>query len=191
MIPLLKDLALETLRDPASAARRILSMGLSSQAIWTGVALVAVVNTLLYSLSILQFEGMTGAQTGMNLPILYLALLSAAMVIGALVLQWIGKMMGGTAEFLDLLVLLAWLQGLRAVAQAALIALMMVSTSLANLAALALGLYGLWLMAQFVNTAQGWDSLGKAIMSLVLAGVGFVLALSIFVLLIGASSMGM
>ncbi|MEZ5675405.1 MAG: YIP1 family protein [Thalassovita sp.] len=186
----LKDLALETLTAPRVAAARILDLRLGMDVIWTLLALVAVVNTIFYSLSITQFEVVSGIATGMNLPLLYLGMLAGSMVLGALVLRWVGQMFGGRASFPDLMVLVIWLQALRAAAQALLLLVMMVSPGLANLAAIGLGLFGLWLLANFLDVAQGWNSLGKSFAVLVITGLGFVFGLSLFMLLIGASAMG-
>lgn len=186
----LKDLALETLTAPRVAAARILDLRLGMDVIWPLLALVAVVNTIFYSLSITQFEVVSGIATGMNLPLLYLGMLAGSMVLGALVLRWVGQMFGGRASFPDLMVLVIWLQALRAAAQALLLLVMMVSPGLANLAAIGLGLFGLWLLANFLDVAQGWNSLGKSFVVLVITGLGFVFGLSLFMLLIGASAMG-
>lgn len=190
MIPDLKSLAVTSVTAPRIAAARLLDLRLPSEVIWTLLALVVVVNTILYSLSITLFEATSGVVTGMNLPVLYLALLAAAVVIGAIVLRWLGQALGGQATLNQILVVLVWLQALRAVAQLGLLVLMALVPALANLVAIGLGLLGLWLLANFLDVAQGWNSLGKSVLVMVLAGVGFVLGLSLFMLLIGATAMG-
>jgi len=186
----LKELLIQSVAAPRAVAAQILDLKLSNQILWTLMALVAVLNTILYSLSIFVFEASTGLKTGMNLPMLYLALLSAAMVIGAMVLRWVGQIWGGRAMLNDMFAMVVWLQALRAVAQAGLLVLMVVAPGLSNLVAIGLGMFGLWLMANFLDVAQGWNSLGKSIVVLVLTGLGFAFGLSFFMLLIGATAMG-
>lgn len=190
MIPDLKSLAVTSVTAPRIAAARLLDLRLPSEVIWTLLALAVVVNTILYSLSITLFEATSGVVTGMNLPVLYLALLAAAVVIGAMVLRWLGQALGGQATLNQILLVLVWLQALRAVAQLGLLVLMALVPALANLVAIGLGLLGLWLLANFLDVAQGWNSLGKSVLVIVLAGIGFVLGLSLFMLLIGATAMG-
>ena len=185
-----KSLITETVTAPRSAAERVLALGLGKESLGLLVALVAVVNTILYSLSLSLFESSTGVQTGMNLPILYLMILTSVIVLGAVVLRWVGQMFGGQASLGQLLSLIVWLQVMRAIAQAGLLVLTLILPGLANMVALVLGLFGLWIMVNFLDVAQGWNSLGKSFLVMVLAGGGFVFGLSLFMLLIGASPMG-
>jgi hypothetical protein len=186
----LKDLAIETIRTPRSAAEKILGLSLRSEVIWTALALVAVLNALLFSASITLLETRDGIVSGLNLPFLYLALMVAAMVIGSMVLSWIGQVMGGRATLMQLLPLVIWLQALRAAAQLGVIVLVLVLPGLADLISLMIGLYGLWILANFIDVAQGWRSLGKSIISMLIAGFGFAFGLSLFLLLIGAGGTG-
>ncbi len=187
----LKDMVVLSVTKPREAATRILALPLGTEALWTAFALVAVINTLLYSLSITLFEASTGMKTGMNVPALYLALLSAAMLGGAMAIAWIGRALGGKATLMRILPLVIWLQVLRAIAQLGLIVAMLVAPGLANALSVGVGLYGLWLMANFLDVAQGWKSLGKSFLVMVLTGLVFVFALSLFMALVGATAMGM
>lgn len=186
----LKDLAIETVLAPRQAAARLLQLRLGKDSLWLLVALVAVVNTILYSLSILLFERQTGLTTGMNQPALYLMLLSGVIIIGSLVIRWIGQILDGKASLTDILTLMIWLQFMRALVQAGLFVVMLIAPGLSNMIAMAVGLFGLWIMVNFLDVAQGWNSLGKSFLVLVLTGLGFVFGLSFFLLLIGATSVG-
>lgn len=186
----LKSLVVETVTNPRGAAERVLDLRLGRDSLGLLVALVAVVNTILYSLSITLFETSTGFQTGMNLPILYLLILTTVIVLGAVVMQWVGQAFGGQASLAELLSLIVWLQAMRAIAQAGLLVMTLILPGLANMVALVLGLFGLWIMVNFLDVAQRWNSLGKSFVVMVLAGFGFVFGLSLFMLLVGASPMG-
>ncbi|WP_420567318.1 YIP1 family protein [Thalassovita sp.] len=189
MIPL-KELAIETIRTPRKSAERILSLELRPEAIWTALALVAVLNALLFSASVTLLEARVGIVSGFNLPFLYLALMVAVMVIGSMVLAWIGQLMGGRARLMDLLPLVIWLQALRAAAQLGVIVVIFVLPGLADMVSLMVGLYGLWILVNFIDVAQGWQSLGKSIVTMLIAGFGFAFGLSLFLLLIGAGGTG-
>lgn len=186
----LKALAVETITAPRQAAARLLELRLSMNNLWLLVALAAVVNTILYSLSIMLFESQYGLTTGMNQPALYLMLLVAVIVIGSLVIRWIGQILNGKASLPEILTLMVWLQFMRALVQAGLLAVMLIVPGLSNIIAMAVGLFGLWIMVNFLDVAQGWSSLGKSFLVLVLTGLGFVFGLSFFLLLIGATSVG-
>jgi hypothetical protein len=48
-----QDLASETFRDPKRAAERLMRMGIPMQAVWLGVALVAILAVIVVRLSVL------------------------------------------------------------------------------------------------------------------------------------------
>lgn len=190
MLPL-KALAKETVLSPRTAAEKILSLTPPREVVWTALALVAVLNTIMFSASLTLLEARDGIVSGLNLPFLYLALMVSAMVIGSMVLAWIGQIMGGQATLMQLLPLVIWLQALRAAAQLAVLLLIVILPGLADMVSLIIGLYGLWILANFIDVAQGWRSIGKSIMTMLIAGFGFAFGLSVFLLLIGAGSMGL
>ena len=202
----LKDLAVETVLSPRSAAEKIVSLRLPSDVVWTGLALVVILNAIIYAVTSMVSLSFLDADTIEFLlgdplfrasllmasqPWLYALLLVAAITISAMVLVWIGQMMGGQARLADLLPLIVWLQGLRAIAQVFVLVLVVLLPGLADMVSLLIGLYGLWILVNFVDVAQGWRSLGKSFVTMLIAGFGFMFGLSLFLLLIGAGSMGL
>lgn len=202
----LKDLAVETVLSPRSAAEKIVSLRLPSDVVWTGLALVVILNAIVYAVTSMVSLSFLDADTIEFLlgdplfrasllmasqPWLYALLLVAAITISAMVLVWIGQMMGGQARLADLLPLIVWLQGLRAIAQVFVLVLVVLLPGLADMVSLLIGLYGLWILVNFVDVAQGWRSLGKSFVTMLIAGFGFMFGLSLFLLLIGAGSMGL
>ena len=202
----LKALAKETILSPRSAAEKIIGYGLPAKAVWTALALVVVLNAMIYALTSivsLSFIAPEMLDTLMGDPMfratvllasqpwLYGVLLVAAMVISATVLVWIGQMMGGQARLMTMLPLIVWLQGLRAAAQLVVLGLVLILPGMADLVSLLFGLYGLWILVNFIDVSQGWRSLGKSMVTMFIAGFGFMFGLSLFLLLIGAGSLGL
>ncbi|CUH62803.1 Yip1 domain protein [Thalassovita gelatinovora] len=190
-LPDLKQLALETLRNPRNAARQILDMRLDSTILWTAMALIVVLNAILNGMTVPLLPLPETMPTIFASPWLFAVILGGGIVISTFLLTWVGRMLGGRADLVDILALIVWLQALRLVMQAFVFALFFFSTLLSDLVALAAGLYGLWITIAFLDEAQGFGSIFKAILVLVLTMLGLAFGLSFFLLLIGASSAGL
>ncbi|WP_323782414.1 Yip1 family protein [Thalassovita sp.] len=190
-LPDLKQLALDTLRSPRDAARQILDMRLDSPVLWTALALIVVLNAILNGITIPLLPLPETVPMIFAAPWMFAIVLGGGIVISTFLLTWVGRMLGGRAELVDILALIVWLQALRLVVQAAVFVLFFFSTLLSDLIALAAGLYGLWITIAFLDEAQGFGSVLKTIMVLVLTMLGVAFGLSFFLLLIGASSAGL
>jgi len=190
-LPDLKQLALDTLRSPRDAARQILDMRLDSPVLWTALALIVVLNASLNGITIPLLPLPETVPMIFAAPWMFAIVLGGGIVISTFLLTWVGRMLGGRAELFDILALIMWPQALRLVVQAAVFVLFFFSTLLSDLIALAAGLYGLWITIAFLDEAQGFGSVLKTIMVLVLTMLGVAFGLSFFLLLIGASSAGL
>lgn len=186
-----KQLALDTLRAPRHAARQILALRLDTSALWTALALIVVLNAILNGLTLPLLMAPDMLPAAFASPWLFALILGGSMVIGTFVLTWVGQIMGGRARLSDMLALVVWLQTLRLVVQAAAFVLYFVVPALSDMLALIAGLWGIWITIAFIDEAQGYGSVLKAIMVLVVTILGLAFGLSFFLLLIGVSSPGM
>ncbi|MDF9302748.1 YIP1 family protein [Tritonibacter mobilis] len=174
-----KDLLVETIVNPASAARRIMALNLTDEVVWTGFALNVVLSVLLYAgQSVLLgdpsnalFPGLSPALFGAFLVVLQLSYTAASMVAA----RW----MGGDAEFGTILGLLVWLRIVNIVVQVIAIAMVFVIAPLAVLFNFAAALYGLYVLAHFTKEGFGLSSLGKSAGVILLAGLGAMIAVLI------------
>lgn len=185
----LSGLALETIQSPRAAAQKIMNLNLGRDVLWTGLGLVAALNAMIYSVSLL-FADTTLLPPLFANPILFFLIVTGVLVITIHAFHWTGQMLGGQGDLADLLALLVWLQALRAVAQAIVLLLMLLAPVLGQLFSLVVGVLGLWITVNFISEAQGKPGLGHGIAVLVLSAVGIVFGLMILVALIGAGSLG-
>ncbi|MCX7565448.1 YIP1 family protein [Sulfitobacter sp. F26169L] len=185
----LKSLALETIQSPRSAAQKIMSLHLSRDVLWTGLALVAVINAIIYSFSLFLSDTSVLPPIFSN-PILFFVIITGLLVLSVHAFYWTGRAMGGQGDLGDLLALLVWLQGLRAVAQLVMFVLILLSPLLAQLFSLAIGVLGLWITVNFITEALRLPSLMYGVGVLILAAVGLMIGLMIFIGLIGLGAMG-
>ncbi|MEQ9693261.1 Yip1 family protein [Shimia sp. SDUM112013] len=191
MMPFLTALLVQTLRAPAEAGRTLCALNLNREMGWSALFLACILNTLAYFASISLFPVPSEAMLPMMAtPILTLITLFSAMTVTVFALFWTGRILDGEARFGDILTMIAWMQFLRVLVQVATIVLMFVLPSLAYVLVMGAGLYGIWIMVHFLQVAHGFDGLGKAIFTLVLAVLGMTMGLSLFLSVMGVTAMG-
>ena len=192
--PIFRDLVIETIRAPRDAAGRLLGMGVPRDVLWMALALMCVLNAIVYSVS-LQISPPSSDVAGLvpgafQSPLLFALFLFGALVITVFVLHWIGQSLGGQASLWDILVLLTWLQVLRLLFQATVLVLSLVSLSLSALVVLGGSIYAIYILAAFIDRAHGFDNLVKALGIMVLAIVAIAVGVSMLLAVIGGAIMG-
>ena len=185
----LRALAIETVQSPRTAARKIMGLHLSREVLWTGLVLAGAVNTIIYSTSLLMTDISMLPALFRN-PLMFFVLITGLLALTVHAFYWTGRALGGRGDLGELLALLVWLQGLRAVAQAVMVVLLPISPVLGQLFSLVVGILGLWITVNFVAEALRLPSLFHALGVLLVAAVGMVLGLVILAGLIGISAMG-
>lgn len=182
-----QSLVVQSVTNPKAVAERVLSWRLEPQVLWQGMALVAIVNAILSTLSNL-IAPVPDALSGLMFSPLVFAIIVAAGLVGTVaVLTWIGGVLGGTGGFNDMLALLIWLQVLRALAQVVLLVLLLAMPILATFFVLFVTVATLWIFINFVQVGLGLRSIGQAIAVVIAAAAGLVLGLSLLLSLFGIS----
>ncbi|HKL65206.1 MAG TPA: YIP1 family protein [Roseovarius sp.] len=184
------SLVRQTLFEPRDAAQRIVSSGLSARDGWLALALMAVLNTLVYSLSARLNPPADPAMSEMmgpalGAPLVFAAALFAALALTAVAFMQAGRALGGTATTTDMLVLLAWMQALRLMVQVVLVVLAMAMPALAGIVVIVAAVWGLWILLAFMAEAHGFESLWRAAGALAIAFAGLVFGLSLLFSLVG------
>ncbi len=185
----LKALALETLQSPRTAADKIIALALNRDILWTALFLVAAVNSIVYSFSLLLHDA-SALPSFLTNPLIFFVIVSGVLVMSVHAFYWMGRAAGGTGDLGDLLALMVWLQALRAIAQFVLFVLTLLSPVLAQLFSLVVGAFGLWITVNFITQALHLRSLLHGLGVLVLAAVGLVFGLLLLGGLIGLVAIG-
>jgi hypothetical protein len=185
----------QTLLDPRGAARRILSLGLSLREGWLALALMAVLNTLVYSLSIALSPPRDPTAVDMMGPAVHMPVLFALMLFGALAftvlaLAHVGRFLGGQGGVGDLLALLTWMQVLRLLVQLGVAVLALVAPAVGALVVLVAAAWGSVILMVFVDVAHGFDSLFRAAGVMLASVVLLAVALGVLFSLIGVTVVG-
>ncbi|WP_299147999.1 YIP1 family protein [uncultured Tateyamaria sp.] len=193
------QLAVDTVRDPKGTADRIMGWDVDRTTLYMALCAVAAINAILATGPVVLAGQAVDDVARAALPVLALLerpILLFVLIAGGLVVMvqglfWAGRAMGGQGEMSDLLVLLVWLQALRAVAQAAILLLSFVVPTLAGLAALGVMILAFWLMLHFISAALRFDSLLHALGLLVAVVVGVFIGLMLILTVMGVSAGGL
>ncbi|WP_299369809.1 Yip1 family protein [uncultured Tateyamaria sp.] len=193
------ELAVDTLRDPQATAQRIMAWELDSRIVYMALFAVAAVNAILTSAPVVLLPGSVDDAARQAMPILTLmerpfvlfALVAGGLVVMVQALYWAGRAMGGQGSMVDMLVLLVWLQGLRAAAQLVVFVLSLAVPMLAGLFALIVVVVAFWLLLHFISAAHRFGSLFQAFGLFVSVIAGLFLGLMLILTLMGVSAGGL
>ncbi|MAU54105.1 MAG: YIP1 family protein [Roseovarius sp.] len=189
------SLARQTLFEPRLAAARILGMGLPLSAAWMGLALMAVLNTLVYTLSLQLGPPADPAAMSMtgparDMPLLFSVMLFGGLALTALALAHVGRFLGGQGGLAEIVPLLAWMQALRLLVQLGVVVLALAAPVLAALVVLVAAVWGVVILLVFVDEAHGLGGLFRAAGVVVVSILALAVGLSLVIGLIGAPMIG-
>lgn len=176
--PLIATLLPETFRDPQSAARRIIALGLPMEARWLGLALVVVLAVIETQIALLLIPGSGQPEflAVLSDPLVGVPAQALALFLVALVIDRIGAVFGGRGRFADALLLVVWIEFVMTLAQAAQLLAMLVLPPVGALLAIAVMIGFIWILAQFIAALHGFENLFKVILGMV---VGFAIVVTI------------
>lgn len=176
-----------TLSDPAGAARQVMALRLNTSEGLMAIAAMAVLDTLLTVLT-MQFAGPvpeSAIQDVLNNPFLLAVSQFFALVLGAFLMWRVGKMFGGTGTFAKSLALTAWLEVVLMLLKLGQLAVLLLLPVLAAPVLLASAFAYFYLLTQFTAALNGFTSLIKTFLGILLTlfAMVFLLGLAIALLL--------
>jgi hypothetical protein len=184
------QLAILTLRDPASAAEVVLNWRMPKEAVWTAVALVSVIITMLSTLSNMIFPVPAPLSALVANPFMYFVIAAGGFIATVHAIYWTGRMMGGQGDINDLMVLLLWLQALRAAAQVGVLILLVLAPVLASFLVLFVAAATLWVFVHFISIGLQLNSILRALVVLIVGALALIAGMSFLLSLIGISAVG-
>ncbi|WP_193082476.1 YIP1 family protein [Pseudooceanicola spongiae] len=177
------DLARQSILNPMAAAPLLVSTPLNPAVVPLTLALVAVLNGLLYGI-LLPVDFFSG---GFASPIVLATLVGGVVWGSAAILAAVGRMFGGHGTTTTLLRVTLWLQILRLTAQVVLSVVGMIVPGLAWMVGMAAGIWGIYMMICFVAAAHGFDTRLKAVGVVGVTFVSAVLLLSVLLSAMGVA----
>ena len=180
-----QTLIVTTVTDPGQVARGLIDLKLPREALWTGLALAAVLNAILIGISnIVAYPDPLMPQL-LQMPVLLGFAVFVALATLVFAFSLCGRWLGGHGSFDEVMVVVLWLQALRILVQVTTLVLAFIAPILALLIAFAAGLLGIYITLHFLNEAHRLQSLGKAAGVLIASMVLMVLALTFLLSLVG------
>jgi len=180
-----------TVQNPAQAAGFLRQIHVDRVTGWMILILAIVLNTLAYFASISMFPPPQDiAIPLLETPFLVFTVLGSTMVTLVFAFFWVGRMFDGKATFDTILLMVGWLQYMRLAIQLVGMALMLIAPALSSLFVMAAGLYGIWVVINFLQVAHGFETPAKAIAVIVFSFVGLAVGLSVFLSLIAVTAFG-
>ncbi len=186
----LRQLTVLSVRDPAGGARAVLAWPLSREALWLALALIAVLNALLFSFSNLLVPGPSPLPGLFSVPLVYCAIVAGGLVLMVYALFWAGRFLGGSGSIDGIMRIVLWLQALRLLVQAAALVLILTLPLLSALLVFAASIYGIYMLLHFIKQAHGLNSIARAAGVLVAAMLAIVLGLTLLISLFGGPIVG-
>jgi hypothetical protein len=184
MMQQFRELVTLTVLRPAEAMAQIKAMQLPIRIAWVVLVIGVMLSTVAIFARVLVFpvEIFPGVLfLDVVTPFGLFVTMTIVAGASAVLLTYAGRQLGGSASFTTVLTYVAWLQVMRAVVEGAGLIVSFASFQLAVLAINLAGLYGIWIILQFQKVSHGFDSVGRALGSLVLTFVGLVLVISLLV----------
>lgn len=183
------DLLWQTPFHPREAARRLIDMDLPGGLVWMVLGLMAILNAIVYTLSVEMAPQGDGAAMLMppafQAPILFAALLFGALALTVVALYYVGQGLGGEAALLDILVLMTWLQVLRLLVQGMVLVLTLGVPALGALLVVVAAIWGVYILIGFIDAAHRFENRFKATGVIVLSFVAMAIGLSTLLSLAG------
>lgn len=185
----LTDLAVLSVRDPATAVRALQSLNLPMSLRWTILAISVLLSTLLAGLARAMFPIPPELENGLTRilaqPFQLVGIQFVTITLSAALMAGVGRSFGGKGDFADALLLVGWMQIMLVVLQAAQLVLLGIMPFFSSLLSLAtVGLF-LYFIIQFAKALHGFQSTFLVILGFI--GTVFVVG---FVLSLIAASMG-
>ncbi|SPJ22725.1 Yip1 family protein [Palleronia abyssalis] len=183
-------LAGETVRDPRVTFARLRNLDLPQGALWEALVLVVVVSVLMAELGNMLLlatipEG-TDAPQFLS-PFVFGALQFVILAVSVILIDRVGRAMGGEGRVEDALLAVVWLQFIMICLQVVQSAFLFILPGVAGLILIAgIGLF-LYLLTAFVAELHGFASMGRVFGMILVVLVGVALGLSFILTLTGVT----
>lgn len=173
-------------------ARKVVAVDVPRNTLWTGLALVAVINVILVTL----LQLLTPAPVAFQDQVFGLSPFSYAAIIGIFLVMfvygtfYVGQMLGGKGTLVATLAIIVWFQSVSLTLEVIQLVLVLISPAIASLfGLLSLGAL-IWCFVNFVNVLHEFNNLGKAIAAVVLALLATGLAAGLLMAILGIGPSG-
>ncbi len=185
----LLGMALQSIPEPRKVARDLFAEGFSQRALWYMLALILVLSTMLRVVGVALYPPPEGTPPLLSLsPLLIGALGGGFTVLSVVLIDRIGRAMGGTGHFSQALVTMVWLSSLNLLLSATVLGLGLFAPGMALLL-VPLGYLALfYIMTMFITELHGFSSPGAVAGMIVVTFIAAIFCLAFVLTLLGFGS---
>lgn len=176
-----------SIMEPSDSARKVIDMNVPRDALWTGLALVAVLNVILVVLlqmispAPVAFQEQAFALS----PFGFTAIIGIFFILFVFGIFYAGQIMGGEGTLQASLAIVVWFQSVSLTLEGIQLILVLISPAIASLfGLLSLGAL-IWCFMNFINVLHGFQNLGKALVAVFMALIGTALLAGIALAILG------
>lgn len=191
-LPDLLRLVFETLRAPRPTFARLHRMNLPAEALWMALALTVVISMIFGVLMVLVL-GDPPPQSDPEMavaspnPIVLGLAQFAILLVSVILIDRIGRMMGGSGDLPGAILAVAWLQFVLTCFQIVQTTVVLISPFLGVPLFIAGLVIFFWLLTCFIAELHGFASLGRVFGMVLFVMMGFALGLSVLLTLLGVT----
>ncbi|WBU64651.1 YIP1 family protein [Paracoccus aerodenitrificans] len=177
----LKILARNSLQNPPLALRQLQSLDLPVPARWMALALAVALSSILavFAVRLMPAPMEAGLDAAMGQPLKIAFMQMIWMSLMAWLMATVGRGFGGRGSFADAVLVVAWLELLLCVVQAAQVLLMLIFPLVASLLGFAGLFIYLWLSVQFIKALHGFRSGAIVFFAVVVTSIFALIFLSV------------
>lgn len=187
VLPFLRNLFATTFASPREAARQLLALGLPSEARWIAAGLVVVLSLLVSQFALLGMpaDPASPLDAFVRDPVAGFVT-QAAIVLGlAFGMTTVGRWFGGAARFDDALLLVTWTDFVLLIVNIVVLAVTIVLPFLSLAGAVLTLVVFIWLLTHFAAYLNGFTSLPKVLLGVILSLVVGAFLFGFLMLLLG------
>ncbi len=181
-----------SLIEPADMARKVQDMRFDMRSLWMALALVVVLNVLLLAL----VQALSPVPDAMSTQIIQLSPFGYTAIIGVFLVMFVfalfhaGRMLDGQGTLPATLTMVVWFQAISLTLEAGQVILVLFSPYVAALyGMISLGAL-IWCIVNFIDVLHGFESRGKALVTILMALIGTALGAGLLLALLGVGPPG-
>jgi len=176
----LMGLVRQTVADPRAGARRVIAMDLGMAERWQAMLLGVILNVLLGQvLFLLDPRGAAIWSTIIPSPMAWAALELLIYWMVVHLLFRVGRALGGTGSFPDIVLVTAWYLLVWFLMKVALVALVLVLPPFAPIATIMIYALMMWIVLHLVAEVHGFASLGQAAAGILITALALLMAMAL------------
>lgn len=181
-----------SIAEPSDVARKVLAINAPREALWTALALVAVLNVILITLT----QVLSPVHSAMQDQVVALSPFGLAAIIAIFFALFVfgtfyaGRMMGGTGTLNATLAIIVWFQSVSLTLEAIQLLLVLLSPMIAAIYGLLSMAALVWCFMNFVNILHDFKNLGKALAAIFFALLGTAFIAGVILTFLGLGPVG-